>query len=166
MDNREYAGPLSRMLRQALRYLNAPGRNCPEFVDRTLNTAIQRIELNEAERGRLVRAMTEIRSLRQTEDYLENEISSLVDELTEAAGKMDELSERIYEQSEKIEKLEGDLNERDEYIDYLLIRLERYTGLPKDDFYFRYLRWCEAKTREIELKEQAKNQENSPSRGL
>ena len=98
-------------------------------------------------------AKSRIRTLKGNEDYLEDEISSLVEELEEEAALNEDLSEEIGVLQQVNNQLNEEKEELEKFNQYLITRWQRYTGFPPKSFGRRYWTWCANHTREIELRE-------------
>ena len=125
----------------------------PKFIERAIGTAIQRIELSQSEKEELAAAKARIKILKANEDYRENEISSLVEELEEQAALNEEMTDEIGDLQQVNNQLSEDKEELEKFNEHLIMRLERYTGFPPESFGRRYRAWCANRTREIELRE-------------
>ncbi|XP_053214104.1 uncharacterized protein LOC128397400 [Panonychus citri] len=145
------SGPLKMILRYIRRYLNVRTRHFQNWINRTINTAIQRIEMADELRDQLEATGKRNQTFKENNERLSKEIDDLAEELEESADIIDGYTDSINSLNDR--SLKTEIIEDKKYNEYLLIRLERYTGLPKDDFSERYNKWCEVKTQENERKE-------------
>lgn len=119
-----------------------------------------RLDLAEKERLDLAMSKVKIETLRGYIREYEKTITDIHKDLAEADELIDEKTRIITQQESTIEKMEERIEEAEErnnglnsYVDYLIRRLEKYVGIPKQEFETMYLAWAEKKAAEIQANE-------------